>query len=1077
MNSITGNPYIGPRTFLKEEGHLFFGRDRESRDLSALVLSEKLLLFYAQSGAGKSSLINTRLIPELEHNLYEVLPVARVSGDLPEGFEAKNIYAYNLMRSLIRREIEPDSLADLSLSQFLMRLNEDENGYFYDGTLANPIRGSMEISPWRRALIIDQFEEIFNTHLDAWEKREEFFRQLAQAMQDDPFLSIVLVMREDYIASLDPYAHLLPDRLRIRYYMQRFRREAAIKAVKRPAEKIRAFAPGVAEKLVEDLASIRVQKPNGKQTIYPGQYIEPVQLQVVCFGLWENLTPRGKQITEKDLQQVGDVNQSLERYYDERISVVVKEMGIPERLIREWFDKELITSEGNRNMVLRDPNNKGGLNENVIQALQGGLVQAEMRGGQIWYELSHDRLIEPVRNSNAKWFEQNLSLFQRQVVLWIQQGHSESLLLRSNELQDAEKDAERMTLTKDEQDFLEACRVLRRREQRDQFQRRIIVAALIVSVLLLVAAVFSYSNARQAQSDAEQAQSIAVQEKTRAEEAQAAAQTSEAEALKQKENAEEQANRALAGSLAAQAESLNNSNHALALLLALEAYQREPNLLTRTTLFQILRFSAYTRLFGFNESVNSIVISPNGKWIAASSSDQISIIDSETHQILSNITGDLGIVNSLTLNSDGTLLAAGGCVPEGCSEPKGQITIWDMSNPKEPRKLIGVGDRHSAQIKAIAFSPDGKYLASGSYDRTIILWDASTPGTLNASGEPMQDQTRGGLVTSLAFSPDGKTLASASDDGSIHLWNVSTPATVTLIGIAPSQHTSSIYSIAFSRDGTKFASASDDTTVALWEWNKESLSLQNPIKLEVHRGFVRSVVFNADGTVLASAGFDSTIVLWDTSTGEQIGPPLRVHSRPINTIVFGVAETQDVLLSGSDDRTMILWDLSTRQPLSQPVKEISPPADIGQTARSGEIEATAEGQQIKLTGRSEPLTDHTGVVTTLNFSLQQIDGRLLLASASDDQTVILWDVSNVSRTDVFLKLEGFESPVTAAYFKDGKLVTSEGNGVTTQWIIDPEDWTSLACEIVNRNLTSSVWDQFLQSLNEQSPKETCVNQP
>ena len=1076
MNSITSNPYIGPRTFLKEEGHLFFGRDRESRDLSALALSEKLVLFYAQSGAGKSSLINTRLIPELEHNLYEVLPVARVSGDLPEGFEAKNVYAYNLMRSLIRREIEPDSLADLSLSQFLVRLNEDENGYFYDGSLANPIRGSMEISPWRRALIIDQFEEIFNTHLDAWEKREEFFHQLAQAMQDDPFLSIVLVMREDYIASLDPYAYLLPDRLRVRYYMQRFRREAAIKAVKRPAEKIRPFASGVAEKFVEDLASIRVQKPNGKQTIYPGQYIEPVQLQVVCFGLWEKLPPRGKQITEKDLQQVGDVNQSLERYYDERVSVVVKEMGISERLIREWFDKELITSEGNRNMVLRDPKNSGGLNENVIQALQGGLVQAEMRAGQIWYELSHDRLIEPVRNSNAKWFEQNLSLFQRQVVLWIQQERSESLLLRGDELQSAELESETLALTHNEQDFLEACRALRKREQRDIRQRRIIFAALVASVLLLVAAVFSYSNAKQAQSDAEQAQSVAVQEKTRAEEAQATAQASEAEALMQKENAEQQANRALAGSLAAQAESLNNSNHALALLLALEGYQREPDLLTRTTLFQLLQFSAYTRLFGFRGSVTSIATSPDGKWIAVSSSDQISMIDSETHQIVFNISDGLGSVNSLAFNNDGTLLAAGGCVPEGCEEPHGQITIWGVSDPKEPLQLSDVRDGHSAQIKTITFGPDGKYLASGGYDRTIILWDVSEPDNPRPIGSPLQDQAHSGLVISLAFSPDGNTLASAGDERSIHLWNVSTPAIAMLIGTVPSQHTGSIYSIAFSRDGTKFASASDDTSVALWDWNKESLSLQNPVKLEGHRGFVRSVAFNADGTKLASAGFDNAIILWNAQTGEQIGPPLSVHTRPINAIVFGAADTENVLISGSDDRTVILWELTTRQPLSQPVKEISPAAGIGQTARSDEIEATVEGQQIRLSGRSEPLTGHTGMVNTLNFSPQKVDNRLLLASASDDQTVIVWDVSNVSEAGVFLKLEGFNSPVASAFFSDDgkRLITIEKNGNTIQWMIDPTDWLNIGCGAVKLNLTELEWNQYLPG---QAYRKTCETNP
>ena len=80
------NPYVGPRTFDYEQRHLFFGREREARDLLARVLSERLLLFYAQSGAGKSSLLRTRLIPQLqEERGFVVLPVGRVSGELPAG--------------------------------------------------------------------------------------------------------------------------------------------------------------------------------------------------------------------------------------------------------------------------------------------------------------------------------------------------------------------------------------------------------------------------------------------------------------------------------------------------------------------------------------------------------------------------------------------------------------------------------------------------------------------------------------------------------------------------------------------------------------------------------------------------------------------------------------------------------------------------------------------------------------------------------------------------------------------------------------------------------------------------------
>ncbi len=132
------NPYIGPKTFTKEYGEYFFGRDREARTLSALVLTERLVLFYAQSGAGKSSLINTRLIPELEseENLYEVLPVARVGGSLPkeitldEGDKLKfNIYVFNLISSLTTKpEFDPGSLVKLTLPQFMGRLTRMKTG-------------------------------------------------------------------------------------------------------------------------------------------------------------------------------------------------------------------------------------------------------------------------------------------------------------------------------------------------------------------------------------------------------------------------------------------------------------------------------------------------------------------------------------------------------------------------------------------------------------------------------------------------------------------------------------------------------------------------------------------------------------------------------------------------------------------------------------------------------------------------------------------------------------------------------------------------------------------------------------
>ncbi|HLO33686.1 MAG TPA: hypothetical protein VK249_31350 [Anaerolineales bacterium] len=1052
MNTIPKNPYVGPRTFQAEDRHLFFGREREVRDLIALAASERLILFYAQSGAGKSSILNTHLIPDLENNNFEILPVGRVQGDLPPDIEVDNIFIYNLLTSLIQQKIERSLLVKTSLSEFLRCLEFNENGYYFGKDSLSVLKEY----PWRRVLIIDQFEEIFRTHLDAWRKREEFFRQLAQAMEDNRHLSVILIIREDYIASLDPYAHLLPGGLRIRYYMQRLSREAALKAVKNPVEKIRPYADGVAEKLVEDLASLQVQKPNGMREVQIGQYVEPVQLQVVCQGLWENLSPDGMEITENDLLEIGDVDQSLERFYDRRVEIVAKDRNVSERRIREWFDKALITRSGTRNMVLQGQANEFGLEHEVIQSLQGDLIRAELRAGQLWYELSHDRLIEPVRRSNTKWFEKHLSLFQRRVVVWAQQGRSESLLLRGQELLQAEQEAARLTLTADEQDFLEECRILRKQIQRDQNQRRIIFAALIVSILLLITSVFFGLSAKSAQVRAEEQKAIAeksqaeaVNQKTVAEQARGEAEEAQAMAI-------EQADKALAGSLTAQANSLKGSDHRLALLLGGEAHQRVQNLLTRTTLFELLQFTPYQRKYGFDGPVTSAAVSPDGKRIAIASCranqagkcllGEIKLLN-EKLQELPEVPRDYdyGIVYSLAFHeSSGKLiLAAGGCVPKGCSEGQGQITFWEVTadNIVEYKPIRD----HTALVKSLAFSPDGSLLASGSYDTTIRLWDLINLASPQKVGRPLDHDS---FVNSLSFSPDGKLLASAGDDQTINLWDLADLEDIPQPFIFK-QHQGPVESVAFAPKGLQpsctggnvLATAGDDNLVYLWDWCPDSNSLTNHFEspLKGHNGYVKSVAFNTDGTVLASAGFDNKIILWDTSTGEKIGPPLSLHTNAINELAFGSISgdpaKRPYLISVSNDRTIIQWDLSTRTPLSQSLNLADP-------------------------GGWTPVSDSAVYKVTDQDLRFRVDG----------QAVILFDSSGAE----YLKLEDFDSLISKLYFDGKHLITQDENGSFIQWTIDPRDWLKDACAAAHRNLTPEEWNQYLPN---QPYKKTCAEYP
>jgi WD40 repeat protein len=1014
MSTDQPNPYIGPRTFRKEEGDRFFGRDRETADLEALVISEKLVLFYAQSGAGKSSLINARLIPSLERKErpFEVLPVARLGGDTAVGAEVENIYIFNLFRSLHRRESDPELFRALTLSDFLKKLTEDKDGYFYDPNLTQSLR---DPKPWPRMLIIDQFEEIFSTNVEAWQKREEFFRQMAQAMQDDPFLWVLLVMREDFIAALDPYAHLLPKGLRARYYMERLSHEAAVKAIRSPVEKQRPYAEGVAEKLAEDLSRVKVQKQDGTTGTDPGQYIEPVQLQVVCYSLWENLPSEGTEITEQDLQDVGDVNQSLARYYDQRVSEVARTKDVQERRIRDWFEKKLITEGGIRNMVIQERETPpGGLDDEVIRALQSDLVRAEKRGGTTWYELTHDRLVEPVLASNKKWFELNLSPLQRQALLWEDQDRNDNWLLRDRAYTEvlpwvAEHQDE---LTSSEREFLDDSRKQRDRAERTRRFTAAITVFAAIAVIGLILAIISTANANAAKRDASNQASTASVAEAQAIVQRNVAVTAQAIAKISEEEAQKQAKISRAGQLAAQSVSLRDKNFLISLLLGVEAFKRTNEQITSVQAQSALLENTQANpkldqfLSGNTGPVVSAVFSPDGKTLASGTyGHDILLWDVKTRQLMDKLIGHTDIIRSIAFDRDGNMMASG-------SEDQ-TVILWDMKTGHPVHTMRG----HSNAVTTVAFSPDGKTLASGSEDTTVMLWDVET-------GQPISTMSKHSRkVRSVAFSPDGKTLASGSDDGTIILSDVKTGIPIRNPLIEPSYlGPNPVLSVAFSPDGATLASGSYNGPIILWD-----VKTRQPINtLSGHPRSVRSVAFSPDGKTLASGSADTTIILWDMESG-QIRDQLRGHSDMINSLSFSSDSSR--LASGSADTTIVLWDMAPRQPLARllsgfahagPVLSIAFSPD-GKTLASGSYDKTImlwdveKGQAFD----DKPLFEHTDVVRSVAFSP---DGRTL-ASGSEDKTIILWDVEK-SQT-LGQPLRGHTASVTSVAFSpDGKMLAS-----------------------------------------------------
>ena len=389
--NLLKNPYVGPRPFETHERQLFFGRDWEAEELVALIVAHPAVLFYAQSGAGKSSLLNAKIVPKLrDEEGCEVLPVARVRGDIPEGIQTEqieNLYAFNALLNWTEEiTVTPAQLVNLSLAEFLNLLphQSDNEGY-----------------PALRVIVFDQFEELFTFYPERWPEREKFLLQVHEALADDLSLRVLFVIREDYLAQLDPHLYFLPEQLRYRFRLERLRQEAALVAVVGPLRGTgRSFAPGVAEALVAELLKIRVEGRAGEFVEAKGEFVEPVQLQVVCQSLWTDLPPEVLEISESQLLAFGNVDQALTKFYERALQNTIQQIKLTSTVarlvpaytewqLRDWFERDLITPAGTRGLVYRGTKTTGGVPNTAVDMLESHhLIRGEQRAGARWYELN-----------------------------------------------------------------------------------------------------------------------------------------------------------------------------------------------------------------------------------------------------------------------------------------------------------------------------------------------------------------------------------------------------------------------------------------------------------------------------------------------------------------------------------------------------------------------------------------------------------------------------------------------------------------------------------------------------------------
>jgi WD40 repeat protein len=273
----------------------------------------------------------------------------------------------------------------------------------------------------------------------------------------------------------------------------------------------------------------------------------------------------------------------------------------------------------------------------------------------------------------------------------------------------------------------------------------------------------------------------------------------------------------------------------------------------------------------------------------------------EVDVLLQILEGHTSHINGCAFSPDGRRLASASQVitpatpATGEATARGELRLWDAESGAELRVLEG----HTSSISDCAFSPDGCYLASASWDETLRLWDAESGVELGV----LEGHTR--EVDACAFSPDGRQLVSASSDETLRLWDAESGA---LLGVLEG-HAGPVLECTFSPDGDRICSASDDHTLRFWE-------AESGDQLAVLQGHTHSVVacaFSPDGRRLASAGWDGTLRLWDVESGAEL-EILAGHTDKVLDCVFSPDGRR--IASAGWDKTLRIWDAESGEGLA-----------------------------------------------------------------------------------------------------------------------------------------------------------------
>ena len=936
------NPYKSLLDYRLEDAPIFYGRSVAIHQLLNLIERNPLTILHAESGAGKTSLLQAGLASRL-----------LVGGQLPLHIRPWNVNpTLAIKQTILPALTETPGLAQGSLFDFLHKVSQilGRGTHLY--------------------IFLDQFEEFFTVHDEA--TRQQFIADLAECLEDESLpVRWVLALRKEYFGNLATFRPHIRNPFANDYLLQALNQAEATEVIIEPAKQVGVgYEPELIEALLRDLG----ESPDGAS----GD-LAPPHVQLVCstlFDKYQELRTRNPDLPplltsamyeeEGGAQGIlrGHLNRVLQRTLTEKERELARRLLLllvssDQRRIRRRYD-ELAAALA---LYLAGAQSLDDVLEQLIEHRLLKVEEDEATNAAT-YELAHDYLLTEIKvDPEVQAQKAAEELLAREIESYKRFG----ALLSPDKYHIIH--SQRAHLVLDE----EATELLRLSRAALQRITRLIAASAVVIIVLLSLLTWRAVGSR---NEAQQARDIAIARQLAAEALNLVDSDTEASldlALQAVDQADllevKDTLRDILPNLRAWRSLNTGSDDAIAAAWTGDGKRVALGLGNGDVqIWDAPAGKPLTTLSGHTEPVYSVQFNPRDTHlVSASYSDEadgtLRLWDVATGQTVGELKGHTAGVFSLAWQPHDALLLSGSA--------DGTVRLWNMTTLKS----VGVLRQHSDWVRGVTWRPDGRKFATVGNNGEVFLWDLDT---LAIETRFMGHQ---GDVISVAWSPDRRYLATGGADGTVRLWDTVEEHIVDVL----SGHAGWVRGVAWHPDGRRLASGSGDTRVILWdiETNRPILSLTG------HSNWVRSVAWHPSGEALVSASRDGTARIWDINDSPglialagHVGQTKRVAWHPAG----------DLLASTGDDGAVRLWQPDTRQTIGLLRGHEAVIQSVTWSPDGAALATASRDQTVRLWSavtmeNTAVLSGHTAIV---NHTAWSPDGRTL-ASGSDDHTIILWD--------------------------------------------------------------------------------------